>query len=560
MEPARCCFSVCRVPPPPTRHNCAVLDVATEETQKIEESTTWRTRLDGRTQNLQRLTGHVTRWQLLFGLMVFTYVVYFTSVTLDQHRGLGTSSFDIGLYQQGMWLLAHGKAPFVTLMGRNMLGDHASLILLPLAPVYRLFPSAGTLFFVQSLAIGLGALPVFLAARRRLLSEPIAVVLSACYLLHPAVGWTNRENFHPDCFLALFVGMAIYGALERRWRLYWVFVVLTILVKEDVSLVLLPLGVWVALRRERRIGLATIGVTVMATLLGMYVLMRSLIGVPTRNGWRVPFGGPVGLAREVIERPGNVAEHFRSDNRPFYVWQMTFPTAFVFLRRPGLASVSALVLFTNLLSTFWYQYHIEYHYSLIAVPAIILGTVHAFELIVGPWRRRLVGLVFITSAWSCLMWGVVPLGSVLAPGAPYPLGLSQPVYGSPSAREAVDARQLFALIPDGASVAAFHQLTPHLADREQIYQFPNPFRVVLYGVGEEQEDARACLAAADDLEFVMLPAEVPPDMQDDWDRVKGDFDVVEQNSTWALYRRARHEVRCELREGDRYPQLVGSVG
>ena len=185
----------------------------------------------------------ITGWQALFAVMVFVYVVYFTGVTLDVHHGLGTSSYDVGLYQQGMWLLAHGKAPFVTLMGRNLFGDHASLILLPLVPIYRLFPSAGTLFFIQSLAIGLGALPVFLAARRRLASEGMAVALAACFLLHPAVGWTNRENFHPDCFVAVFVGMAIYGALERKWRLYWVFVALTILVKEDVSLVLLVLRV-----------------------------------------------------------------------------------------------------------------------------------------------------------------------------------------------------------------------------------------------------------------------------------------------------------------------------
>ncbi|MGB8861376.1 MAG: DUF2079 domain-containing protein [Ilumatobacteraceae bacterium] len=519
-----------------------------------------RQRAGERTRNLRRLAGRLTRWQILFFAMVFVYVVYFTSITLEVHDGLGTSTYDIGLYQQGLWLLAHGKAPFVTLMGRNLLGDHASLILLPLVPIYRLFPSAGTLFFIQSLAIGLGALPVFLAARRRLQSEAMALVLAACFLLHPAVGWTNRENFHPDCFLAFFVGMAIYGALERRWRLYWVFVVLTILVKEDVSLVLLPLGVWVAMRRDRRTGMVTVGATVLATLLGMYVLMRSLIGIPTRNAWRVPFDGPFGLARELVERPGNVIEHFRSDNRPFYVWQMTFPVAFVFLRRPSLMLVSALVLFTNLLSTFWYQYHIEYHYSLIAVPAIVLGSIYALEVVGQVWRRRLVGLVLATSAWAALMWGVVPLGTIIAPGAPHPLGREQPVHGLPDDAETVAAREILAQVPEGASVSAYHQLTPQLANREQIYQFPNPFRVVLYGVGAEQETARACVPAANDIEYVMLQTEVPENLQVDWEQIAVDFEVAARNHQWTLFHRVGNRVRCVLHDGERYPRLDGSVG
>jgi uncharacterized membrane protein len=412
------------------------------------------------------------------------------------------------------------------------------------------------LFFLQSLVIGLGALPVFLAARKRLQSEAIAVVLAACFLLHPAVGWTNRENFHPDCFLALFVGMAIYGALERKWRLYWLFVVLTILVKEDVSLVLLPLAVWVALRRDRRIGVATALATVGATLIGMYVIMRSLIHVPTRNGWRIPFGGPAGLLREVIARPGNVIEHFRSDGRPFYFWQMTFPTAFVFVRRPGLAAVSAVVLGTNVLSTFFYQYSIQYHYSLIAVPALTLGTVHALEMFSRRRRRQLIGLIGATSLWACLMWGFVPVGKLLTPWLRPPIGRVQPASWPPEHPSAQAARDILAHVPAAASVSAYYSLTPHLANRQQIYEFPNPFRVLQYGVGPAMEEAQACLPAANDLEYVLLQAEPTPEVQQDWQKVTVDFEVSQANEYWVLYQRVGHTVQCVPAVDQVYPQLT----
>jgi len=507
--------------------------------------------------SLRKVLQRFTIWQLLLTFVVMFYVIYFTAMSLDRHHGLATSTYDVALYEQGLWLLSHGKAPFVTLMGRNLFGDHASFILIFLVPIYRLFPDAGTLFFVQSLVIGLGAVPIFLAARRRLASEAMAFVMAVCFLLHPAVGWTNLENFHPDSFLALFVGMAIYAALERRWRMYWVFVVLTLLVKEDVVLVVLPLAAWVAMRRDRRIGVATAVVTVSATLIAMFLVMRSLIGVPTRNAWRIPFGGPGGLAREVVARPGNVIEHLRGDGRPFYLWQMAFPMAFVFLRRPGVAAISFLVLFTNILSTFGYQYNVEYHYSLIAVPAIVIGTVYAIEQLGQRGKRRLVAGIAVTSVWSCLMWGAVPVGAILMPGAEDPIGRDLPASWSPDDESAIAAREMFALVPANASVSAHHTLTPHLANREAIYQFPNPFRVVLYGVGDSLEDARACVPAADKIEYVLLEARSTEAVAEWW-IAAADFEIVARDDFWVLYHRVDHAVSCVYGNPDGYRHLVNA--
>ena len=504
------------------------------------------------TERLRR----ITVWQALLAAAVVGYVWYFTWVSLDYHHGLGTSAYDSGLYDQGIWLMSRFDAPFVTLMGRNLMGDHASFILVFLVPFYWLWPSAGVLFFSQSLMLGLGALPVFLYARARLQREGMAFALAVAYLLHPAIAYTNRENFHPDSFLPFLVGMAIYGALERKWRLYWVFVVLSLLVKEDVLLVILPLGLWVTFTRNRRIGIATMLATIGASILGMFLVMRSLIGVPTRNIWRIPFGGPSGLMREIVERPGNVFEHLRDDDRPFYLWQMTFPVAFAFLRKPSVAAISGLVLVSNIISTFWYQYHIQYHYSAIAVPAIVLGTAYAIEAMTSKWQVRMVAAVTVCSVWACLMWGILPIGQLITPGADRALGRPVPSYWHRDHPRAVAARALFGEIPDDASVSAYHSLTAHLAHREQIYQFPNPFRVVLYGPDTSMEDARACLPAANDLEYVMLKRDLDDEQQVDWDVVKADFTEVAGNDAYVVYQRTGSSVQCLPVDGSEYPQLV----
>ncbi|MEM1333762.1 MAG: DUF2079 domain-containing protein, partial [Actinomycetota bacterium] len=201
---------------------------------------------------LRARAASVTVPQALFAAAVLGYVWYFSVRSLNNHHALGTSTYDSALYDQGVWLLSRFEEPFVTLMGRNLFGDHTSFVLLFLVPIYWVFPGAGVLFIAQSVAIGAGAIPVFLYGRKRLGNEWYALFAAFAYLVHPAVGWTNLENFHPDGFLGAFVGFAIYAALERRWRMYAVFVVLSLLVKEDASLVVVPLGVWVALQRDRR--------------------------------------------------------------------------------------------------------------------------------------------------------------------------------------------------------------------------------------------------------------------------------------------------------------------
>jgi uncharacterized membrane protein len=471
-------------------------------------------------RRLQRIS--VGEWVLI--ALVAAYTSYYTNLTLDVHHGLGTSAYDFGLYDQGVWLMSRFEAPFVTLMGRNLMGDHTSFILVFLVPFYWLFPSAGVLFFFQSLAIGMGCVPVFLLARRLLHNEVFALAMAVTYLIHPAVGWTNRENFHPDAFIAPFLGFAIYAAVERKWRMYLVFVVLALLVKEDASLVLVPLGLWVAVKRDRKVGLLTIVGSIAFMLFAMFVVMRSLIGVPTRNAWRIPFGGPSGFLRAAVTQPHNVVRHYWRDNRPFYLWQMTFPYLWVFAAAPSVALISIVVLAANMLSTFWYQYQIEYHYALVAVPALAMGTVWALSKIRAPWRYLALGGIAMSSVWSAWAWGALPFSRDL------------PYYWAPDHPVALTAKEIIRDIPGDAVVSAQYSVTAHLDHRKEIYMFPTPFAASLYGPDDSLGGVR--LPAADRVEYVVLPATMPPDQQAIWERVAHEFMLVDSNQWWRLYHRA----------------------
>lgn len=465
----------------------------------------------------------MTIWEWAITAVVIFYTWHLTQLTLDIHYGLGSYTFDFALYDQGVWLMSRFKAPFVTLMGRNLLGDHTSFILVFLVPVYWVFPGAGVLLFTQSLAAAVSSIPVFLYARLRLGNEALAFLLASLYLLHPALLGTNLENFHPDMYLTPLLMFAIYGALTERWRLYVTCVMLSLLVKEDVSLVIIPLGIWVALRKDRMIGLATIGASVAYAFFVVMVIMRGLVGSTAPNAWRIPFGGVIGFLTEIVNRPGNVVDYLRADGRPWYLWQMLTPFAWLMVRLPEVALISGLVLTTNVISNFAYQHQVIYHYSAIALPALALGTVYALGAFKGRGRAIAVSALVVTSLWSAYLW------------APLFPGRSQPARWGEDFPVPVAAQEIIEGIPDDAVVSAYHLVTPHLARREQIYMWPNPFVRVMYGSDISLEGTR--MPEADDIEYVVLLKNRPPEDEERWEAVADDFALVRANEFWELYQR-----------------------
>lgn len=454
--------------------------------------------------------------------MCGVWVTWNLWMQIGSYRGLGTFAYDVGLYDQGLWLLSRFDAPFVTLMGRNLFGDHSSLILLPLVPLYWVVPGVPTLFVVQALVIAGGAIPTYLFARKVLRSDVLGTVAAAAWLCHPAVNGAALENFHPDSAYGLTVPLALWAAHEKRWRLLALAVVLTLMVKEDAFLIVVPLGIWIALSFDRRKGLWTMLAGLSAAIITMYGIMRPLTGVPTRNAWRVPFGGVGGFVAEVFTAPWNVVEYFLDDQRVSYLVQMFVPFLGLFMLSSALASVSLLVIFVNTLSTYWYQHDVDYHYSIVAVAPLL------FAAIVGASRLRRV------TSRAIIAVGVASLFTMLLV-SPHNLVFGDRLTLSASHPYVQAGKELARQVPDGVVISVADPVVTHLAHRREIYMFPNPFRTLLYGVDPAQEGRR--LEAADRVQWVIVPRVRDQSMSQVWESERHAFDMVRANTYFELYRR-----------------------
>ena len=446
---------------------------------------------------------------------MLAYFVYYSRLTVEIYRGYGSPGYDMGIFDQGLWLLSRFHAPFVTIMGRNLFGDHTSFILLLLVPVYWVYPHATALLVIQTALIALGALPVYLLARDLLHDNIWATMLAGAFLLNPALQWGNLEQFHPECFLVPLVGFAIYAAVVWRPWLLIVCTVLALLVKEDVALFVVPLGLWVAIRRDRAFGLKMIGAAVLTALIATEVVIRSLLGIPTLYADRVPFGGIGGLLSAIVTKPKQFLEYMGSQGRPYYVWQMVFPSALVFLWNPEVAAIGLLVVGSNLISNFPYQHEILYHYSLSTVAVLAMGTVFAISLIKQPKARAAtVTVVALCSILACFLWGAFPL-----------ISRNKVDHWKPSYSQVHDINAVLPALPPNAVVSASDFIVAHVDHRDRAYQFPTPFRALYWG--EFQQEGQR-LPFAGQVQYLFLPVQMTASDQAVFDQIRSQFVVVKQ--------------------------------
>jgi uncharacterized membrane protein len=160
-----------------------------------------------------------TRLSLAFGFTLLTcivFAVYLLWLQIRRYEQLGAYAFDLGIFQQAVWLMAHGETPFVTVRGMNILGDHFTPILYLIAIPYRIWAHPFWLFLAQTFALAAGALPLYRMALRHTQKDWLAAVIAIGYLLHPALFTMLLFDFHPVLLSIPFVLWAMDAADEGR--------------------------------------------------------------------------------------------------------------------------------------------------------------------------------------------------------------------------------------------------------------------------------------------------------------------------------------------------------
>jgi uncharacterized membrane protein len=109
----------------------------------------------------------------LAAALIAAYLVDYGTLALLRHRSFHSFGFDLGLFDQVFWNTTQGRFFESTISSadphpHSYLGDHWSPVFGLLAPFYSAYPHPETLVVIQTLFIGLGAIPIYLLARLKL--------------------------------------------------------------------------------------------------------------------------------------------------------------------------------------------------------------------------------------------------------------------------------------------------------------------------------------------------------------------------------------------------------
>ncbi len=197
-----------------------------------------------KTQNINR---YAVAWISAIGA-----IVLFACSSL-RHLLFQSGAFDLGIYDQVVYLMSQGKAPISSLLGFHHMGNHAAWAVYPLAGLYKIYPSAYWLLAIQAVSLALGAVPTYHLAKQAKLQNSQAVTMSVVYLLYPLIFNVNLFEFHPEVMaVPVFLGV-ILAARSHKFVWFCVGTIFILGCKAVLSLTVAAMGFWLLIFEKRRV-------------------------------------------------------------------------------------------------------------------------------------------------------------------------------------------------------------------------------------------------------------------------------------------------------------------
>ena len=425
------------------------------------------------------------RWcAVIVGVAVAGYVAYMIFFTLRQHARFNTYNWDLGQLDNEFYNALHGRPFRCTPLFREPnnwaeLRDHATFSVYALLPFYALHPAASTLLVLQCLLLGLGAIPLYRFASRRL-SPQLAVLVTLSYLVYPPMHGAQFFDFHFQPVAAAFILAAIDAFDARRMRLFWLFFVIALGCREDVSIGFAILGIFLVLAGHRaREGALVAGISAV-----YFVAIRFFI-MPAVGAWGfsdiykdlIPAGegGFGAVVKTLVTNPLYTLRTLMTPEKLRYTLQIVAPLAFLPLRRRWLAVWLIPGGILTLLTTgYGPTLDIGYHYGADFVPyvfpAVALALAHLgaaprtpTDLHAGTSRRRAAAATLVLASFiATAAWGAFP------PRRVFHSSYGVISFAPPTAQERRRLKALdeaMRLVPKQAILAASDRELSHVSNR-----------------------------------------------------------------------------------------------
>jgi len=407
--------------------------------------------------------------------LIALYALNFGALSVLKHAAFQTHTADLGNMDQPIWNTLHGRFVEETKDDGTQgtrLTDHVEPVFAPVALSFLVYDGVESILIVQTIALALGALPVYWLARRRLKSAWAGAAFAAVYLLLPALQAANLTEFHAVPLAVTPLLFAFYFIEEEKPVGLWISALVAMSVKEEISLLTLMLGLYMLAFKKAKLqgaALALLSMAWFAMCTFVIIPHNSATGSSVYVGRYESMGGSFsGILRMALSQPWKLVSIVSSPDRLGYVAGLLAGTGFLPIFAPVFLVMSLPVLAANVLSDYPAMFSGEFHYSAPVMPFVIIGAIYGAGWLTDRASRRgwnrsrvLTGLVVWVLVWA--------LGYSTARGfAPWSANFELP--------QVTAHHRLFqrfaAQIPPDAVLSTTPPLFPHLSHRRVIYLYP----------------------------------------------------------------------------------------
>jgi len=324
-------------------------------------------------------------WFYLLIISTLLFLGWYSYICFKRHWAFQSHVLDLGIFTQLAYNGSIGKFFEFTIKPEytNFLGYHFSPILIILSVAYLIFPSIETVLAVQTLVLGLAAIPLYLLSYRILKSKIIAFGICFAYLAHPFVAQTVMFDFHEVSIEPFIIFTMFYFLSKRANFLYWSFFCLALLCKEDVCLFLIPVGLFLIFNeKEFKLGLFTILFSVIYAVVVFKLLMPAFSGVSGYSfNWLFAYLGnsPFEVLKSILFNPLFIIKKCMNWLNLRTIFFLFAPLMFA----PLWSRWGLILLITPLFEVWLHESAIaaqgSYHHILVVVPFTFVAGIIGFK-------------------------------------------------------------------------------------------------------------------------------------------------------------------------------------
>lgn len=200
---------------------------------------------------------------LLLKSSVIIYALFILIVTYSRYANFISESVDVTYYHSAIWQMSEFRVPYIWDLKVPVWSQHFEPVLFFIVPIYWLVKSAGLIMLIQALVIISGMIPLYMISKRLLGSRLIGLAIVFAYMSFGGLQYGIEYGFHPIMFFPTFFFWTYYFYIKRNIKFYFLFVLLTLFIKEEVAFIMFFWSIYLLIAKKEKIfSLGTMGLAI----------------------------------------------------------------------------------------------------------------------------------------------------------------------------------------------------------------------------------------------------------------------------------------------------------